>query len=123
MNWFTRLFRRKPKPVPFEKPRPTPGPDIIGRQAGRNRNRVHIFRQPFGYPIRACDWVAVERESIEYIGEAQGVAGPAELPTLAAALDYRECAGDQICRHCRNVALAKRTSVGMYNHGHGKGAK
>lgn len=123
MRFFDWLFRRK-KAEPVELPaRPQPGPDIIGRQAGQKRNRVHIFRQPFGYPIRACDWVAVERESVEYRGEAQGVGGPAELKTLAVALDYRECKGDRICCHCRAVALGKRSSVGMYNHGHGKGAK
>ncbi len=128
MNWLERLFRRmfrrkdeiKPPLKGFTKP--SPGPDLIGRQGGQARNRVHIYRQPFGYPIRLCDWVAVERGSIEAKGQCQGIHGPAEVLALAAALDWREGQGDRICRHCHAVSVGKRTSVGMDLHGHGKGA-
>lgn len=122
MNWFTRLFRRKPKPEPTPT-RPKAGGDIIGRQAGQKRNRTHIYRQPFGYPIRLCDWVAVDKETIEYIGEAQGLCGPAAKEALVMALDWAEKTKDAvICKHCRAMAQGKRESVGMINHGHGKGA-
>lgn len=140
MNWFTRLFRGKPRPavqgelipavrespnveigdtvaaeVPsdLQPPRPQPGPDIIGRQAGQKRNRVHIYRQPFGYPIRLCDWLMVEIDDIEEVGRCQGLGGPAEMVTLATALDWRAMKGDQICYHCEAVVQGKRTSVGM----------
>ena len=127
-NWLGRLFRRKPgprtpKPDPFQRPKP--GADIIGRQGGHNakRNRVHIYRQPYGYPVRLCDWVFIPADSIVKVGECQGMNGPAELPTLVAALDWRENVfNDRICGHCRKTAQGKRKSVGMAYHGHGKGA-
>ncbi len=99
------------------------GGDIIGRQAGQKRNRVHIYRQPYGYPIRLCDWSAVDKETIERIGEAQGLTGPAELKALEMALDWAESTkGAVICKHCQAMAQGKRESIGMINHGHGKGA-
>lgn len=104
-------------------PRLSPSPDIIGRQAGQKRNRVHIYRQPFGYPIRACDWIAVDIENIEEQGRVQGPNGPADdLRVLASALDWREIYHNaRICKHCRNLATGKRTSCGMNLHGRGKG--
>lgn len=126
MNLLKRLFGRKQKPdwkasVP---PPLKPGFDIIGRQGGHNRkrNRVHIYRQPFGYPIRLCDWIMVEEADIEVVGYCQGINGPAEMITLATALDWRENQGDRICRHCKAVATGKRGATGMVYHGHGKGA-
>lgn len=111
MCWFTRLFRRKQKPEPEPSTR-LKGGDIIGRQGGQKRNRVHIYRQPFGYPIRLCDWVAVDVKTIERIGEAQGLCGPAELPALLMALDWAETHKNAvICKHCRAVAQGKRGPV------------
>jgi len=141
-NWFTRLFRRKPKPEPLvledeasvkelggkigeaeRRPRleelegisverRKAGGDIIARQGGQKRNRTHIYRQPFGYPIRLCDWVAVDVETIERIGEAQGLFGPAALLALEAALDWAESVkGAVICKHCRALAQGKRGPI------------
>ena len=108
MNWFTRLFRRKPKPEPTPT-RPKAGGDIIGRQGGQKRNRTHIYRQPLGYPIRLCDWGAQDIDSIERVGECQGLNGPAELNALELALDWAETNKDAvICKHCRAVAQGKR---------------
>lgn len=117
MNWFTRLFRRRPKPkaeamariIEERKPRG----DIIGRQAGQKRNRTHVYRQPFGYPIRLCDWVAQDIDSIERIGETQGITGgPAELNALEVALDWAEAyKGAVICKHCLAIAQGKRGPV------------
>ena len=108
MNWFTRLLRRKPKPEPTPT-RPKAGGDIIGRQSGQKRNRTHIYRQPYGYPIRFCDWIAVDRDSVERTGEVQGLNGPAELPALVAALDWAESMKNAvICKHCRVKAHGKR---------------
>jgi len=126
MNWFTRLFRRKPKPEP-EPPSAQfkAGGDIIGRQAGQKRNRVHVYRQPFGYPIRFCDWVMVDLYLIERVGEVQGIlGGPAELNALEVALDWAEAYKDAvICKHCLALAQGRRGPVmGMVNHGHGTGA-
>ena len=81
------------------------GPDIIARQGGQERNRVHLYRQPFGYPIRACDWEAVALDDLESL--------PDEPRNPLAAVT---------CKHCQAVISGKRTSVGMDNHGHGKGA-
>lgn len=112
MNWFTRLFRRKPKPEPKSSIRLEAGGDIVGRQGGQKRNRVHIYRQPFGYPIRLCDWVAEDVETIERVGEAQGLNGPAELPALVMALDWAESTKNAvICKHCRAIAQGKRGPV------------
>lgn len=97
--------------------------DIVGRQGGQKRNRTHIYRQPFGYPIRFCDWVAVERETIERIGETQGIqGGPAQKEALEMGLDWAETNKDAvICKHCRALAQGKRGPVmGEVNHGHGK---
>ena len=102
MNWFKCLFRRKPKPVPFQLAEL--GPDIIGRQGGQKRNRVHLYRQPFGYPIRACDWIAVEEEDLEDRRR------PVDGELWADALT---------CKHCLDVAQGKRE----VNHGHGGGGE
>ena len=139
MNWFTGLFRRKPRPtvqgelvpaVSQEPSRSQPGPDIIGRQKGQKRNRVHVYRQPFGYPIRLCDWLMVETDDIEEVGRCQGLGGPAEMITLATALDWRENHGDRICRHCKAIVAGKRGSMAPWPlrtkdeyQSHGKGAK
>ena len=89
--------------------RPKPGPDLIGRQGGQKRNRAHIYRQPYGYPIRLCDWVAVDVETIERIGEAQGLNGPAQKEALVMALDWAEATkGAVICKHCRAAVKGKR---------------
>jgi len=89
--------------------RPKAGGDIIGRQGGQKRNRAHIFRQPYGYPIRLCDWVAVDVETIERIGEAQGLTGPAQKEALVMALDWAEATkGAVICKHCRAAVQGKR---------------
>lgn len=88
------------------------GGDIIGRQGGQKRNRVHIYRQPFGYPIRLCDWVAQDIDSIERIGEAQGLNGPAKSPALVMALDWAESTkGAVICKHCRAIVKGKRGPI------------
>jgi len=106
MNWFTRLFKRKPKPEPEP---PKARGDIIARQGGQKRNRVHVYRQPFVHPIRLCDWIHVDVETIERIGEAQGLGGPAEKEALAAALDWVEVnKGVRICKHCQAIVKGKR---------------
>jgi len=90
--------------------RPKAGPDLIGRQGGQKRNRVHVYRQPFGYPIRACDWIAAD--NVEVLGQCQGADGPAELVTLNMALDLHERKpGVVICKHCRAVAQGKRNII------------
>jgi len=89
-----------------------PKPDLIARQGGQKRNRVHIYRQPFGYPIRACDWIAVEYSDVEVLGQCQGADGPAELVTLNMALDLHERKpGVVICKHCRKVAQGERNVI------------
>lgn len=111
MNWFTRLFRRKLKPEPAPIRLKAYG-DFIGRQGGRRRNRVHIYRQWFGYPMRLCDWSAQNIDSIERIVEVQGLNGPAKSVTLGARLDWAEATKDAvICKHCRAVARGKRVAL------------
>jgi len=88
---------------------PKPGPDLIARQGGQKRNRVHLYRQPFEYPIRACDWTAVEYNNVEVLGQYQGADGPADLATLNMALNlHARKPGVVICKHCRKVAQGKR---------------
>lgn len=86
------------------------GLDIIGRQRGQKRNRVHIYRQPYGYPIRYCDLVVVRPVDIEEVGRCQGFDGPAERRTLFAVLVWWENQGNRICRHCLATAQGKRLS-------------
>jgi len=124
MNWFKCLFRGAKgwltPPLPkreiiteSEERIGAAGADIIGRQAGQKRNRVHIYRQPYGYPIRLCDWTGVELKDIEEVGRCQGLGGPAEPITLVAALDWRQSHTDDIiCRHCKAVVTGKRSSIG-----------
>jgi len=94
-----------------------PRGDIIGRQGGQNRNRTHVYRQPYGYPIRLCDWTIqgsiYDRTSIERIGETQGVTGgPAELEALVLALDWAEVNKKAvICKHCLAAVKGKRVSL------------
>lgn len=91
---------------------PKPGPDIIARQGGQKRNKTHIYRQPYGYPIRLCDWIYVDKTNIEVIGECQGVGGPAEMPTLAAALDWAETKKKVVvCKHCQSAVVGRRFSM------------
>jgi len=123
---FLSLFQGKPKPLVLEDEasvkqfagkvseaqRPKAGADIIARQGGQKRNRAHIYRQPFGYPIRFCDWIAVDMETIERIGECHGLFGPADLPALDMALDWAEGKRNAvICKHCRALAQGKRGPV------------
>jgi len=93
--------------------RPKPGPDLIARQGGQKRNRVHIYRQPFGYPIRACDWIAAEYNNLEVLAECQGVEGPCELEALDLTLNIKEerIPGVVICKHCRKVAQGERNVI------------
>jgi hypothetical protein len=129
-NWRNRkspLYRAALEMTRHKKPSAPvdnkPGPDIIGRQGGQKRNRVHIYRQPFGYPIRLCDWTAQQAKEIEIVGQVQGIGGPGEPKALAAGLDWAESMkGAVICKHCRRIAQGIRESVGLNNHGHGTGA-
>jgi len=97
-EWLKRLFGRTAvatPPEPEPKPRPEPGPDIVARQGGQKRNRVHLYRQPFGYPIRACDWSAVSLDELESLAD-----------------DPRDPLAAVTCRHCQAVILGKRASIG-----------
>ena len=117
MNWLTRFFRFKRLREPEKPAVPIrglkAGGDIVGRQGGQKRNRTHIYRQPLGYPIRLCDWIAVDLDTIERIGEAQGISGgPAELPALNSGLDWAEAWKKAvICKHCRALVKGKRGPV------------
>lgn len=97
-----------------EKAESKPRGDVIGRQGGHNktRNRTHIFRQPFGYPIRLCDWTMQELDSIERIGEAQGTDGPAAKEALVLALDWAEREKKAvICKHCLATVKGERGPI------------
>ncbi len=68
-------------------------PIFTARQGGQKRNRRHIYHQPYGYPIRACDWIAVDDENLEDIKYP---------PPGALWPDY------VTCRHCLAIAERKR---------------
>jgi len=69
----------------------------VARQGGQQRNRIHIYDYPFGYPIRICDWVAVALEDIE----PTKTSPPPEEPYAAVT-----------CRHCMAIVEGKRQSPG-----------
>jgi len=92
------------------------GPALIARQGGQKRNRVHLYRQPFGYPIRACDWEAFAPEDLEDVFKLTFGDPATALQSEGAAFHK------PTCKHCQAVIAGKRTSVGGTNHGHGKGA-
>jgi hypothetical protein len=93
------------------------GLDMIARPKGQKRNKIHIYRQPHGYPIRLCDWVYEEQEDIDIIFYGRG---DTTLKNLLFSSGYLE--QNQVCLHCWRVLLGERKSFGMENHGHGKGA-
>jgi len=93
---------------PELEPKPTvdhlrrPKPDLIARQGGQKRNRYHVYEQPYGYPIRRCDWVAVDREALE---DAR------EIPGKEADVAIRIMKGDQakrVCSHCLAIGRGRR---------------
>lgn len=91
----------EPKPT-IDRMRPVAGPDIIARQGGQKRNRYHIYKQPHGYPIRCCDWIGVERESLDDVRE---------IPGKEAGMAIQILKGDQtkrVCSHCLAIARGKR---------------
>lgn len=89
-------------------------PDIVARPKGQARNKFHVYRQPYGYPIRLCDWAAEDMDNLL----------PVVIPdnmTLKNFI-YSHIPEARMCSHCWAVVKGDRTSVGMDNHGHGKGA-
>lgn len=98
--------------------------DVIpftARQGGQKRNRVHYYSQPFGYPIRVCDWVAVDRdglEKIEYFNNPNPITG-----VVVICLRSREGTGEAVCKHCLAIAEGRQSlPLAVKNHGRGKGA-
>ena len=100
MNWLKRLFGRKKENLKA-------GPDLIARQSGRKRNRIHLYLQPFGYPILACDWLAVEYSTLEDTLEVERGQGGNAIQILNGQPSKR------ICRHCLAIAQGRRTTVGQ----------
>lgn len=95
-----------------------PGPDLVAIQRGQRRNKIHVYRQPFGYPIRLCDCVAQDKEDINIVHTSgQNMTLKQFISEHTRYLDT-----GRMCLHCWRVLLGERTSVGMDNHGHGKGA-
>ena len=98
-------------------------PDLIARQRGRERNRVHLFKQTYGYPIRACDWVAVELIKLDVIIELPPMPGLENARTEATFRGLERPPDDRlICKHCMEVVKGKRNVIGEQYHGHGTGA-
>lgn len=93
------------------------GPDFIARPKGQKRNKYHVYRQPFGYPIRLCDWSAEVMDGLDDI-----LTTPADMTLKNFIYGTGLIDKGRMCSHCWKVLLADRTSVGMDNHGHGKGA-
>jgi len=83
----------------LEKERP--GRDIIARQGGQKRNRVHLYEQPFGYPVRLCDWVA-EGEIEKMFTCATREETKATIATLIEAGEV------SVCKHCQAIVEGKR---------------
>lgn len=74
----------KPHPIGAIQPKP----EFIGREGGHNkkRNKIHIYQQPFGYPIRVCDWTGPDEKVERFSG------------------NY----GDVTCKHCRAIIAGER---------------
>ena len=97
--------------------------DLIARQGGQRRNRVHLYRQPYGYPIRACDWVSVEHSKLEVITELTPKPG---LESWEIEYYFRDIEwppdAKTVCKHCLEVVRGNRNVIGAKYHGHGVGA-
>jgi len=99
--------------------KPKPGPDLIGRQGGQKRNRVHVYRQPHGYPIRFCDGETFDKEDLEALGKCTGGDGSSEPAMLKMALALQErTPGVVICKHCLAILDGKRGN-GSADRGYG----
>lgn len=86
-------------------------PDLIARQGGQKRNRVHIYRQPYGYPIRYCDWSAQDLDDIEILGRwEEAKSGPA-TPIQNALIHYAHLAGRSYCKNCHKIAFGKMPPI------------
>ena len=82
---------------------------VCSRPPRKKPDPCYICGKP---SVALCDWVAVDVETIERIGEAQGLNGPAELNALVMGLDWAETHKDAvICKHCRAAAQGKRVPV------------
>lgn len=88
-----------------------PGPDIIARQGGQKRNRYHIYRQPYGYPIRLCDWVAADETELEDIRKPEGIP-PEDLNGWTICEIESQELSMKACSHCVEVLHGRRTSIG-----------
>lgn len=128
-EWLKKLCGRagKPEPAPETEPEPEPKPtvdhlrrplpDLLARQSGQKRNRYHVYEQPYGYPIRRCDWVAVELSSLDDVREIPGKEADVAIQILKGGQTKR------VCSHCLAIARGRQSPpLGMLHHGHGKGA-
>lgn len=102
---------------PEDRPAPdTPGPDIIARLGGQKRNRVHVYRQPFGYPIQLCSWEMPEQELENTFTCATEEETKATLSTLIEAGEVT------VCKNCQAIIEGKKSPPFCSTNSNPKGA-
>lgn len=103
--------------IEVDRPAPdTPGPDIIARLGGQKRNRVHVYRQPFGYPIQLCSWEMPEQELENTFTCATEEETKATLSTLIEAGEVT------VCKNCQAIIEGKKSPPFCSTNSNPKGA-
>lgn len=83
-------------------------PAFIARQGGQKRNRVHLYIQPYGYPIRICDFFPVTTVGLEILFDEKPSAS-CRAP-ISNMLIFIKSEGGRVCSHCLAVVQKKRAT-------------
>lgn len=91
------------------RPNPAMTPTFVGilkRGVHGKRERSHIFTQPTGIPIRACDWIMVNSEDYRplYVATSRSAA---KAPAI-----HKQMKDALTCENCQLILLGRRRSMG-----------
>lgn len=84
-------------------PRSLPGPDFVARPKGQKRNKNHVYRQPYGYPIRLCDWTEADPEALD-VAFVKDVDAGTNLKNFLFSIIGKK----PVCAHCWAIVKGDR---------------
>lgn len=100
-------------PVAEAKPNPRLTPSFVGilkKGVHGTRERSHIFAQPYGLPIRVCNWERVNMEDYRALfvvtNRSAGIVNEAQEPHKSQMMNVLTC------KNCQAILEAKRHSMG-----------